>query len=131
MSDESIDAYKQQPRVVELEGRLIRLAQEIPGVINPHGCSYVDYRDFKIHFEHESSENSLDGYLLEFKPSSNTLIAWAGGLSYNLPNVVVDHLSRRFPNAVHFLLGGARDVTNDGFHNWSIVREEELPALTG
>ncbi|MEK6888986.1 MAG: hypothetical protein AABW80_02655 [Nanoarchaeota archaeon] len=111
-------------RVAQIEARLVTLAQEIPGVVNPHGCSHDRSRDFKIHFEHGSSAKPTHGYFLEFEPDSQTIRAWPGGLPYDIPTVVKDHLGKKFPEAKYRFDRGSGV---GGFHNWCRVTEDQLP----
>jgi len=111
-------------RTQELGNRLTRLAEEIPGVMNPQGSIYPRQRQTRVLFHHNSSAEPTHTYFMEYDPNSQILRAMAFGLDYSLPTGVKEHLDGRFPNSV-YRLGYAPGI--DGVHNWLSVQESDLP----
>jgi len=81
--------------------------------------------DRKISFRDSEHPCSCRKYFLAFSPKRNAIISWVSGIGYDIPFSLIDHLSKRFPEADYELrVGHSRYL--DGSHYWRGISENEL-----
>lgn len=117
------DPQWSRERADEIEAMLLKIMAQFKEAVDPHGCSYEGYRDYKVHFG-LSDTNPLHGYFLSYVPTRREFECWAGGLGYMFPLKRMENILRGlFPNLYHYKTRGSGI---DGFHHWRGVTEEQL-----